>query len=254
MEILTLVDNVVYGEGLIAEHGLSFLIQFNQKRILFGTGRSEALLHNAGVLGVELSDVDYVVISHIHEHLEGLEAFLKVNDTAVIYLKACPFATEAQGVQKRFSRYNNKFVYLKKDLILDDKIHLITDIYVYGSGEDDYLKRETDPQKASSELFMVLRYRNKQVLFTGCSPKGILNVLKTAYQKTGKKIYAVCGGMHFNGDILHELDSHLQRFSIFGIQNLYTNHCTGIDGYMRLKTTLQANVKYAFTGYHFEIE
>lgn len=247
MEILTLVDNVVYGEGLLAEHGLSFLIKHNQKMILFGTGKSGALIHNAGTLGIELSDVDYVVISNIYDHLEGLEAFLNHNHTAVIYMK------ENTLMRKRFEGYSNQFVFLSRDTWIRPEIQLVTSIHQFGLDAKQYLKRVDERPKPSDELFMLVKLGKKQVIFTGCSPKGILNVIKTAYEKTNQRIYAVCGGMHFTGEILHELDKHLTNLSQFGIKKIYTNHCTGIDGYIRIKNILNASVHYAFTGYHFEI-
>lgn len=259
MEVLTLVDNVVYGEGLIAEHGLSFLIKHNHKNYLFGTGKSGAIVHNASALSEELSDVDYVVISHIYDHLEGLEAFLKVNDTATIYLKNKEFegATERQNtvLKRRFEGYPNAFVFLTDDLEIEKGVRLISEINVYGHESDSFFTKSNVKGNPSAELFMVIETHGKQVIFTGCSPKGIMNIVKTAYEKSNKKsIYAICGGMHFNGEILHELDEHLTKLSRFGIKKIYTNHCTGIDGYLRIKNTLPATVHYAFTGYHFEID
>lgn len=247
MEVLTLVDNIVYGEGLLAEHGLSFLIKHNNKNILFGTGKSGALLHNASTLGVDLSDVDYVIISQIYDHLEGLEAFLQINPHAIIYL------TEDTFSRKRFQEYPNQFVFLKHDSWIRPEIQIIVNINQYGSDENTYHIKREPKSKPSTELFMIIRVDKKQVIFTGCSSKGILNVIKTAYGKSKDKIYAVCGGMHFTGDILHELDYHLDKLHEYGIKKIYTNHCTGIDGYLRIKTKLNASVHYAFTGYHFEI-
>lgn len=247
MEVLTLVDNVVYGEGLLAEHGLSFLIKHNNKNILFGTGKSGALLHNASTLGVDLTDVHYVVISQIYDHLEGLVAFLEINQSAIIYL------TEDVFSRKHFQGYPNQFVFLKRDSWIRPDVQLIVNINQYGSDESNYhIKREPN-SRPSTELFMVISEGKKHVIFTGCSSKGILNVIKTAHGKLKEKIYAVCGGMHFTGDILHELDYHLDKLHDFGIKKIYTNHCTGIDGYLRIKTKLNASVHYAFTGYHFEI-
>lgn len=259
MEIITLIDNVVYGEGLIAEHGLSFLIKHAGSTILFGTGKSGAILHNASTLGVELSDVDMVVISHVYDHLEGLEAFLSVNETATIYMKQRrtdgDFSAQNNLIQKRFEPYPNSFVYLESDLTIDPNIKLIAEIFNYGHESDDFLSKKPVKTLETIELFMVIETQGKQILFTGCSPRGIMNIVKTAYDKGNRKrIYAICGGMHFTGEILHELDNQLEKLSTFGIKEIYTNHCTGIDGYFRIKEKLHANVHYAFTGYHFEVD
>ncbi|PIP36079.1 MAG: hypothetical protein COS92_00170 [Desulfobacterales bacterium CG07_land_8_20_14_0_80_52_14] len=65
--IITLVENTVpKGKGLIGEHGLSFFIEAGDRKILFDTGQGFALVKNAEVLGIDLSVVDVVVLSHGH--------------------------------------------------------------------------------------------------------------------------------------------------------------------------------------------
>jgi len=51
IRITTLVENTASGAGLLAEHGLSFWIEYGDKRILFDTGQSDILIKNAKVLG-----------------------------------------------------------------------------------------------------------------------------------------------------------------------------------------------------------
>ena len=85
MELITLVDNLVYGEGLTGEHGSSFLIKTKGKTILFDTGQTNAFINNAAYLAEDLSEVDFVILSHGHyDHCGGLEAFLALNQTATI--------------------------------------------------------------------------------------------------------------------------------------------------------------------------
>src|SRR5690554_1923178 len=88
MQITTLVENLVYQPGLVAEHGLSFYIDTGKRRILFDTGQRNAFLVNARVMGIDLGKADALVISHGHyDHTGGLNAFLKANTTAPVYLK-----------------------------------------------------------------------------------------------------------------------------------------------------------------------
>ncbi len=58
---------------LVGEFGLSFFVRTGEKNILFDTGSSRLFLANAGVLGIDLRDLDYVVLSHGHDdHTGGL--------------------------------------------------------------------------------------------------------------------------------------------------------------------------------------
>ena len=72
--------------------GFSALVEFGGKRILFDTGgNAEILEHNVKALGVDLSKLDFVVISHRHgDHISGLNYLFHVNPTVKIYTPAEP--------------------------------------------------------------------------------------------------------------------------------------------------------------------
>ena len=272
MELVTLIDNVVYGEGLVGEHGSSFLIKTHGKKILFDTGQTNAFISNAGYLAEDLTDVDMVILSHGHyDHCGGLEGFLSINHTADIYLKPKAFGEKISitdevqhfvgfKLQKPIAEYANKFIFLENDTDILDGIRIITDIHTYTNDLVDTSKffiKDTmnlvqDP--FVDELFLMISEGKKNFLFTGCSHKGILNILKTAYEKNNhQNIQYVFGGMHFSGALLRHLDQYLMQFKHFGIDTLYVNHCTGIEGYFRLKIKYPQKVNYAFTGFHVEL-
>ncbi len=68
MQITTLIENDVADQraDLVAEWGLSLYIEHRDKKLLFHTGAKGALVQNAERLGVDLSHVDLVVLSHHH--------------------------------------------------------------------------------------------------------------------------------------------------------------------------------------------
>jgi len=70
--------------------GFSALVEHNGKRILFDTGNGAAILeHNVKALGVDLTKLDFVVISHRHaDHTTGLKYVLKVNPNFTVYVPA----------------------------------------------------------------------------------------------------------------------------------------------------------------------
>ena len=93
IRITTLVENTASGVSLLAEHGLSFWIEYANKRILFDTGQSNILVKNAKALGIDLAETDAIVLSHGHyDHTGGLAAVLNIAEKAKIYLH--PGATE----------------------------------------------------------------------------------------------------------------------------------------------------------------
>lgn len=272
MELITLVDNLVYGEGLTGEHGSSFLIKTKGKTILFDTGQTNAFINNAAYLAEDLSEVDYVILSHGHyDHCGGLEAFLALNHTATIYLKSKAFGEKISvtddiqrfvgfKLSKPIQDYPNTFVLLDEDTEIEEGIKIITDIHMYTHDlvdtskffVKDTMRLVQDP--FADELILLIKEDQKNILFTGCSHKGILNILKTAYEKIQhQNIHYVFGGMHFSGELLRHLDQYLMQFSHFGIERIFVNHCTGIEGYFRLKIKFPQKVQYAFTGFHVEL-
>ncbi|HQO70467.1 MAG TPA: MBL fold metallo-hydrolase, partial [Clostridia bacterium] len=73
MIIKTLVEDTTNKEDLKSEHGLSLYIETSGKRILFDSGASGLFMENAIKMGINISDIDYAVISHGHnDHGGGL--------------------------------------------------------------------------------------------------------------------------------------------------------------------------------------
>ncbi|WP_413700438.1 MBL fold metallo-hydrolase [Psychromonas sp. KJ10-10] len=83
--ITLLVDNLA-GNGLQHEHGLSIFIKHQDKRILFDNGQNEVLFHNADRLGISLSDLDIIILSHGHyDHGGNLASLLLANPNALFF-------------------------------------------------------------------------------------------------------------------------------------------------------------------------
>ncbi|MGC8787710.1 MAG: MBL fold metallo-hydrolase, partial [Anaerolineae bacterium] len=79
MKITCLVDNAVkQGSPFWGEHGLSFLVETKEGRVLFDTGQSGiVLLHNLHVAGIEPATISALALSHAHyDHTGGLKALL----------------------------------------------------------------------------------------------------------------------------------------------------------------------------------
>ncbi len=122
MRIMTLIENLVYKQGLLAEHGLSYYIETGHKKILFDTGQSGSFLVNAKMLGIDILDIDAVIISHGHyDHTGGLYSFLKVNHKAKVYIKKEAFNPKFHGTEK--------FIGIVYDpLLLDARIEYVSGI------------------------------------------------------------------------------------------------------------------------------
>jgi 7,8-dihydropterin-6-yl-methyl-4-(beta-D-ribofuranosyl)aminobenzene 5'-phosphate synthase len=79
-----------FGEkkDLTKDWGFSVLVEHDGKRILFDTGNNAPNFeHNVKALGVDVTKLDFVVISHRHaDHATGLRYVLSVNPSVTVYV------------------------------------------------------------------------------------------------------------------------------------------------------------------------
>jgi 7,8-dihydropterin-6-yl-methyl-4-(beta-D-ribofuranosyl)aminobenzene 5'-phosphate synthase len=89
-KVTILYDAFGESKELTKDWGFSALVEHNGERILFDTGNNAANLeHNVAALGVELTKLDFVVISHRHtDHTTGLRYVLSVNPNVTVYVPA----------------------------------------------------------------------------------------------------------------------------------------------------------------------
>jgi 7,8-dihydropterin-6-yl-methyl-4-(beta-D-ribofuranosyl)aminobenzene 5'-phosphate synthase len=91
--VTTLVENSVHARGLLAEHGLAFHLQAGPRSLLFDTGQSDLLLHNALKLRISLADAEAIVLSHGHnDHTGGINAARQVAPKARLFLHPAAIA------------------------------------------------------------------------------------------------------------------------------------------------------------------
>lgn len=84
MRIINLIENTEGIDGCVYAHGLSFYIETSGHKLLMDLGPSEDTIKNAAVLGVDLSSVDTVILSHGHyDHSGGIIPFTKINEIEV---------------------------------------------------------------------------------------------------------------------------------------------------------------------------
>src|SRR6266481_3111779 len=85
--VTILYDAFSESKEVTKDWGFSALIEHDGKLILFDAGNNaEIFQHNVKSLGVDLSKLDFVVISHRHsDHTTGLKYLLSVNANVPVY-------------------------------------------------------------------------------------------------------------------------------------------------------------------------
>ena len=87
MIIKMLIENQRKSNEFQKEHGVSLYIETQGRKLLFDTGASGAFVDNAVKMGLNIQDIDDVIISHAHsDHSGGLPRFLKANERASVFI------------------------------------------------------------------------------------------------------------------------------------------------------------------------
>jgi 7,8-dihydropterin-6-yl-methyl-4-(beta-D-ribofuranosyl)aminobenzene 5'-phosphate synthase len=262
MKITTLVENHVLNAGLLAEHGLSILIDTGIKKILFDTGQSDVLFKNVNNLGIDLTEVDIVVISHGHyDHIGGLYPFLSINSKAKVYLKEEAFIPKYNG--------KNNFIGIKyNSTLLDERVVFVNEITEIDTGifimptitifnEEDTSFNEFKIFHAAKfiddtfedELFLAIRKNNKISILSSCSHRGITNIIKTTLHHFEKSaINLIAGGFHLKNSSAIQFATVADYLKQLQPESIGVCHCTGLDKYADLLYSLNSNVFYNFTG------
>src|SRR5258708_11264428 len=88
--VTILYDAFSDNKAVTKDWGFSALVEHDGKRILFDTGNNPEIFdHNVKALNVDLTKIDFSVISHRHaDHASGLKYPLNINPDVTVYVPA----------------------------------------------------------------------------------------------------------------------------------------------------------------------
>lgn len=253
MKITALLENTTKSNNMQIEHGLSLYIETKNHNILFDMGQSNLFASNAEKLNINLSDVDIAVLSHGHyDHGGGLSRFLELNTTAPIYISQFAFEPHYNGSKKYIgldkSLYQNeRFIFVKEDFEIDTELKLFScnqkerKYSASSSGLNMLQNNILLPDDFRHEQYLMIEENNKKVLISGCSHKGILNLVSWF-----KPDYLI-GGFHIS-----KLETEADLTNIAKSLNkyqtkYYTCHCTGVEQYNYIQKYMN-NINYLSCG------
>jgi len=283
MKVTALVENTVLEnrQDLNPEWGLSLHIQHDGRQILFDTGATEVYGHNAERLGVDLREVDMAVISHHHyDHAGGLAHFLETNSKAKVYLRrneaGDPYFRAFFGIINRYvgldkgllQKYADRFEFVDEFAEIWPGVFFLTEIgnrYPLPKGNQHLFVEEGGTRRLDQfehELVMAVREKEGLVVLTGCSHRGILNMVDAVSSHfQGSPIKAVFGGFHLIGlpklntmaGSKREVEGIGEEMLKYPIKKVYTGHCTGPKAYRVLKDVMGDKLEYLPTGGGVEV-
>ena len=262
LSLTVLVDNTTFlDHDYCGEAGLSLLLETEGKKILFDTGLSGLFLSNAEKMGIGLSDLDVLVLSHGHiDHTGGLAALARHLAHAapegkqphmpeLIAHPRCFWQKEKEG-RENGSVVSEEEARRQFALTLSDTMVWITDNLVFlGEIPRQFSFERTDPGKRMihrpdgknepDEMLddSALAYRSDEglVIITGCSHAGICNITEYAREVCGEqKVRDIIGGFHLispGPERMHKTVAYLGGLSL---KALHACHCTSLPAKIAL--------------------
>ncbi|HSI38609.1 MAG TPA: MBL fold metallo-hydrolase [Methylotenera sp.] len=268
-QITVLYDAFGKNPSLQKDWGYAALIEYGGKRILFDTGDNpDILAHNVKMLHVDLSKLDFVVMSHRHsDHMGGLNYLLGVNPKVKIYAPKENFGVYGFSLPSTFYRkdtslpaeqryYDGKppeimkfgtawpnahFELIEKTTEIAPGIHLIFQI----SDKPTTIELR--------ELSLAMDTPEGVVLVVGCSHPGLDKIVDAA-TRINKHIHMVTGGFHqvvAKDTEIEQIVSTLH--DTFKVDLVAPSHCTGEPAFTAFKKAFGVHYIYAGLGTSIEL-
>lgn len=258
VRITTLSENTA-GPGMLAEWGLSVLVETDEQKVLLDTCAGISVPRNAPILGVDLSKIDRIVLSHGHyDHTGGLRDVLGTMGKRVeiiahpdmwaakqlrigeqyVYI-GIPFSREElEGLGASFT-LSREPVWISDDIVTTGEIPMVTeyeeiDPVLYVKENDEFV-----PDPLLDDRALIIKTDNGLVVILGCAHRGVINTLYHAREVTGVDlIHTVIGGTHLVSATEERVLLTAAAFQELGVQRLGVSHCTGLPAAMILAREL----------------
>jgi 7,8-dihydropterin-6-yl-methyl-4-(beta-D-ribofuranosyl)aminobenzene 5'-phosphate synthase len=275
IKITTLIENSL-GEhlALYNEHGISFYIETERGNILFDTGKSGRFIDNAEQLNIDLKNTDYVILSHGHyDHTGGFKKFVERFGHSFqlcispLLLKE-KYGYDGKAYQFLGNNFDEEFLKQKEietRFITESIVEIIPGVFAA-----THFKRNAPFEKLNNrfyiskdgeyvldsfedEIVVVVETQKGLVVLLGCCHPGIVNILSTLIEKTGKNIYGILGGTHLVEADQERTKLTMEYLKEIEVKILGISHCTGDYAMSRLQEEHKEQFFHNCTGTSIEV-
>ena len=269
-KVTILYDAFGESKELTKDWGFSALVEHDGKRILFDTGNNAAIFeHNTKALGVDLTKLDFVVISHRHaDHATGLRYVLKVNPNVTVYVPAdgangfggAPLPKTYLRADDSLPAKMKYFGGTEPEHFTSGKLYEIGNFVLVNQTMEVspgiFLIHTVSEKKGTlelPELTLAIKRANGLLLVDGCSHAGIEAILEAA-RAVDPSTEIVFGGLHLVTTPVEEIDVLVVNVkSKWKVQRIAPGHCTGEPAFARFRKAYGENYLYAGVGTKVEL-
>ena len=269
IKLSVLSENRTHGcfEG---EEGLSILVEYNDHKFLFDTGRSDLFTKNARLMGVDLDEVKNVVLSHGHmDHTAGLSV-LK-NKNIIMHPSAfkerwsiskkinatCPVELDKLLISNNVNLTMDAVQFAPKCYFLGE-VPMVVDFESKGNFATTLDSSFTQTDYTEDDSGVAIKTPNGLFILTGCGHRGICNTIEHAIKVTGEsKIWGVLGGLHLRKLEKHQevIDKTIAYLTERNVKNVFLGHCVTDEVIAYFERNMAgANIYRMHAGATFELD
>jgi 7,8-dihydropterin-6-yl-methyl-4-(beta-D-ribofuranosyl)aminobenzene 5'-phosphate synthase len=245
--------------GVLAEWGLSILVETKGLKILVDTGASSTVPYNVRTLSVDLSSINKIVLSHGHfDHTGGLKGvLLQAGRKIEVIAHPDVFGNKHTrvGQTERYigMPYNRKelesagasFKLSKEPVWITDNIVTTGEIPMsteYETIEPHFFVKTdtgTVPDTFTDDQALIIKIEMGLIVILGCAHRGMINTLRHAQKITGvEEINTVIGGTHLLQVSEERTLMTAAALQEMGVQRMGVSHCTGMKASVLLAQQL----------------
>lgn len=263
---ITILCNDKALPGFESEHGLSVLIEVDDKYYLFDTGSTDVAVKNARKLNIDFSKIETIIISHGHyDHIGGLKEFLMVLKKKIkVYVGQGIFLPKfnedkyigAQDSKTEYEDLGAEFHEIREINRLSRNIYILPKV-PFNTWErppekfNIFEKGQRKRDFFDEELTIIVIKDNTSTVVTGCSHRGIGNIILEASKHW--KIENLVGGLHLLDKEKAEIEKIRSMLENLGIKRAFIGHCTGDNAIEIFKQSPKIQAEEIFTGRIFEL-
>ncbi len=276
LRLVTLSENTAKSLWLIGEWGWSMLVEAEDERLLFDTGLRISATYNAEMMGIDLTTIDRIALSHGHvDHTGGLrdilerlgsevgrsnfldrherivdvichpdvwgQKFIRYSGETEYGFRGIPFRKEELELRQgaRFIESREPF-WLTDDIVWSGEVPMRNDFEHVAS--ICFIRQEDGsflPDPVIDDAALYLRTDLGLVVILGCAHRGMINTIHHAQEVTGmEKVHMVVGGTHLVKASESQLDYTVGELKRLGVEKVGVSHCTGQASAAKLAAAL----------------
>jgi len=265
MKLTVLLDNNTFIDRyFLGEPGVSYFLEADGKKILFDAGYSDAFIRNAQKMGIDLLDLDTIVLSHGHlDHTWGLAPLIQLYTEGIVEKRAVKrprlvahphvFISRRLGDIPEIGAMLSavklapffELQFSREPLQLTERLTFLGEIERVTSFErrrpiGSIVRSGVErPDVLLDDSALVYQSEQGLVIITGCSHSGICNIVAYARKVTGEaRVVDIIGGFHLLEPSEQQLQGTIDYLASVKPESVHACHCTDLKSKIALARSL----------------